>query len=664
MRAKLFHNWIYFALIISFSLLLWALISAYTNLNKSALLIQNLSTTQMTLNNAINNLNYAVKKNQANTLQYLALHKNLDFVDVKEEQKEIQQDIETLQKLTKKNMTLSMKFTTILDKIHKRSIGYELVQRSLLDAIKADNQEDIQDALIGYNMIATKFSYDVALLHSEIKNSIAMQVAALQKTNAKSSQVLIYSFVIATFLIVIVVLKLHSVGKRIAHQLDLTEQTQQKLQKAQEQLLEYNENLEDEITKKTEELHKKIYTSFLTGLDNRNKLLEDNQTLTFTKMAILDIDKFQTFNDVYGEEIGNIALSQTAEWLQEYVAHDGLKLYHIGGDEFVIAYTNEIVTDAQFINLVEKLLSDFKSQTFFYEDKEYQFVMSAGITFIGEKKMLAFADMALKDAKKRNTSLSIYEEDKELEKEHIENLDIYKKLLYAFEHNLLRSYYQPIVPLRDNNTVVKYESLIRLEDQDGHLYPPFKFLEVAKNNRVYYKVTRAVIDNTLHTIEQFAVPCSLNLSLTDIINDKTIDYLVEKLQNFERTDLLTLELLETEHFENYKQVRSFCVQMRGYGVKIALDDFGSGYSNFSHILNLPIDFIKIDASLISNIDRDISSQIMVETIVKLAKKLNVQTIAEFVATEDILEMVKSLGVDYAQGFYLGKPLPIEEHLKN
>ena len=134
------------------------------------------------------------------------------------------------------------------------------------------------------------------------------------------------------------------------------------------------------------------------------------------------------------------------------------------------------------------------------------------------------------------------------------------------------------------------------------------------------------------------------------------------MDSFEHNELITVELLETEDFNNYKLVYDFCVKVRSFGVKVALDDFGSGYSNFSHILQLPVDYIKIDASLISNIDRDLSSQIMVETIVELAHKLNVLTIAEFVSSEEIFAVVKDLGVDYAQGYYLGKPLDINEYI--
>jgi len=138
--------------------------------------------------------------------------------------------------------------------------------------------------------------------------------------------------------------------------------------------------------------------------------------------------------------------------------------------------------------------------------------------------------------------------------------------------------------------------------------------------------------------------------------------LYNMLDNFKYNNLLTIELLETEEFQDYDLVYTFCTKIRSYGIKIALDDFGAGYSNFSHILNLPIDYIKIDASLISNIDRDTQSQIMVETIVGLAQKLKIQTIAEFVSSKEILDTVKRLKVDYAQGYYIGKPDDIKKHL--
>jgi EAL domain-containing protein (putative c-di-GMP-specific phosphodiesterase class I) len=303
----------------------------------------------------------------------------------------------------------------------------------------------------------------------------------------------------------------------------------------------------------------------------------------------------------------------------------------------------------------------FKAEKFIYEDKIFQFMMSGGIAYGKKKKLLAYADMALKDAKKRNMQLSVYDEEEKLEQVHKDDIACHAKLIQAIDEKKVISYFQPIVPIQDNSLPVKYESLVRI-DHNGSIIPPFRFIDVAKVNRVYHKITRAVIHNTLSVIEKYKIPCSLNISLVDIDNVRTMAHFFEIVQNFEYNDLLTVELLETEDFKNYDDVYNFCVKVRSYGIKVALDDFGSGYSNFSHILHLPVDYIKIDASLISNIDRDLNSRLMVETIVDLAHKLHVSTIAEFVSSEDILVVIKTLGVDYAQGFHLGKPEPIEKHL--
>ncbi|MFT7860727.1 MAG: bifunctional diguanylate cyclase/phosphodiesterase [Sulfurimonas sp.] len=656
------QSWVYLALLLSFAMLIFSLVLSYKNSYRSSALLEELSNDLVKLSNDAHNLNYTVKKNQSDILQYLALYNNLDLLNMKEAQARIHQYIQNLKKGTQGKDIFPKKIETSLNTIEKRAIGYELVEKSLATAVASNDTEDIRDALIGFDMITTKFSHDISVLMEVVEESLTQQIATLQKTNEQNSVILVFSFVLATLLIVTSVLKFHSSNLRISKQLQLKVEAQNKLKEAQKQLLVYNENLEDEIKKKTKELYKKIYTHFLSNLPNRNKLLEDASEYQFITMAILNIDKFQSFNDVYGEDMGNIALKQTAHWLEEHIDSEEYSLYHLSGDEFVITSLNNRLNKDKFIRFVHELLKEFRNTHFLHEDKSYQFIMSAGITFSGEDKMLAYADMALKDAKRKNISLSVFEDDKEIERTHKEDIETQKKLLYAIENDTLSSHFQPIVPLKSDTKECKYESLVRLIDEDGEVIPPFKFLDIAKQNRVYYKITRAVLHNTLNTIEKHKIPCSLNLSLTDIKNERTVKYLYSVLDGFEYAEYLTVELLETEDFDNYEEVYSFCMKMKSYGIKIALDDFGSGYSNFTHILNLPVDYIKIDASLISNITRDLSSQIMVETIVSLAKKLNVETIAEFVSSEDILEMVKSLGVDYAQGYHIGKPLPIEDHL--
>lgn len=655
---------VYITILISFLFLLFPLVLSYANIDTNNKMLQYLSRDQISFNYLSHKLNYDIKKNQSHILQTLLLNDKAsttishdDFVDIND-------DVVKLDAFIKKHPALSSTFKQTLSTIKKRVLAYSLVQKSLFDALESKDTLDIEDAIIGFNAITITFSKDTQKLIDSANKQIYSDILSIEKNNNDSRYILIFSFLIAIALISFAIYQFSGLNTRLKSQLKKTKNTEKDLKNAQSQLLKYNDDLEEEIAKKSKELHDKIYTSFLSGLPNRNKLLEDIKIYKFSKMAILNIDKFQSFNDIYGEEIGNVALGLTADFLKEQIIDDDLLLYHIGGDEFCIVCTNSNVSITSiFIDTIEKILKNYKAEHFYYEEKSFQFLMSAGISYSGNKKMLAYTDMALKDAKKRNIQLSIFNEDKELEKIHQEDIKCHKKLLSAFKRDALLSLFQPILPIQDPSRATKYESLIRLEDDEGKIVPPFNFLNVAKANRVYYKITRAVIQNTLGVIEEYKVPCSINISLADINNELTMKYFFDILSSYDYNNLLTVELLETEDFENYELVYDFCMKVRSYGIKIALDDFGSGYANFSHILNLPVDYIKIDASLISDIDRNHNSRIMVETIVDLAKKLHVDTIAEFVSSKEILDVIRELGVDYAQGFYIGKPEPIQKHLE-
>jgi len=650
------------ALTIGFILLLVSILINYQALQENSKMLKHLSRDQIKLNFYTHQLNYSIKKNQAYLLQTIILGQD-DTGNRKESLLiEIKDSVEKLEKFLSAKQYSTAQFRDILSTLKKRVISYKLVQDSLLEAIKSTDKEDIDDAILGFNAISVKFSSESALLIDITNEVLYKNIIQLNENNDRSSHILLLSFLFTIILVLFSVMKFSSLHKILQLQLTRATDAENNLKNIQKQLLRYNDDLEEEISKKTKEIHQKIYTHFLSGLPNRNKLLEDIANFSFEQIAILNIDKFQSFNDVYGEEVGNIAISLSAKFLTDNIDTNDMLLYHLGGDEFVIVSMKGNLSQESFIRKIETILQKYRLSTFAHEDKTFQFIMSSGISFSGKKKILAYADMALKDAKKRNTQLAIFHEDKALEKHHKDDMSCSKKLVFALSNDALISYFQPIVPIQDTSKAIKYESLVRIRDQDGKIIPPFSFIRVAKQNRIYYKITNRVIENTLSTIEKYKVPCSLNISLIDIENARSMEKFFYTLDNFKYNELLTVELLETEEFKDYKTVYDFCVKVRSYGAKVALDDFGAGYSNFSHILKLPVDYIKIDASLISNIDRDRNSQIMVETIVELAQKLHIQTIAEFVSSKEILDVLKEVGVDYAQGFYLGKPEPIENHI--
>jgi diguanylate cyclase (GGDEF)-like protein len=610
----------------------------------------------MSLSKNIQKLNLNIEEKQSSVLQSILLKETPKKNHA--QLRRVVDEIETIVKLDEKLKDLLFDKLLVLK---KRLIAYKSVELSVVESVDSEFKEDLEDAIIGYNEVTKGFAGDVHELEEAIRTMMQETIVGLRESNILNQMMVIASFFITLIIVVFSILKLNSLQNDLSKELKRSSQAEEKQRNLQAQLLKYNENLENEITKKTNELYQKVYTHFLSGLPNRNKLLEDFQIYDFSMMALLNIDKFQKFNDVYGEEMGNLALQESASFIENYLDIHQANIYHISGDEFAIAIQESSKIDKdRFLHSINHFLNIYKKNVFNMDEHKHSFVMSAGISFYGDKKMLAFADMALKDAKVRNQNLAVFSETQEIEQRHKDDIECKNLLLKAFEEDNIISYFQPISPIQDDSLELKYESLVRIKN-GNEIIPPHTFIDVAKQNKIYYKLTKKVFENTLGTIKKYKVPCSINISIVDIENEKTLENIYDMLDSFEYNELITIEILETEEFNDYDIVYNFCTKIRSYGIKIALDDFGSGYSNFTHILNLPIDYIKIDASLISNIDRDKQSQIMVETIVGLAQKLDVKTIAEFVSSKEILDTVKKLKVDYAQGYYVGRPEDISKY---
>jgi len=652
-------NKIYLLLISSFILLFLSLAYNVQNISSNTQIISEIENKYLYLSKNVQKLNLSIEEQQSSVLQSLLLG-NVP----KKNHSHFGKIIDDINFIIQNNDILNKLLSHKLSVLKSRLVAYRSVEFSVVESLKSQSQEDIEDAVIGYNAVTKGFAKDVSEVENTIRGIIKNKIIVLRESSQISQIMVIISFFITLVIVIFSLLKLNTLQNHLKKELTRASEAEEKQKSLQAQLLKYNENLENEITKKTNELYQKVYTHFLTGLPNRNKLLEDFQIYDFSMMALLNIDKFQKFNDVYGEELGNIALRESAKFIQDFIEIEDVNIYHLSGDEFALGIKeNSTIDRDRFMHSVNHFLNIYRKNVFQIAEHKHSFVMSAGVSFYGAKKMLAFADMALKDAKDRNQNLAVFSETKDMEKKHKEDIQCKNMLMKAFENDGIVSYFQPISPIQDASLDTKYESLVRIKN-GNEIIPPNSFINVAKQNKVYYKLTKMVLKNTLNTIKKYKVPCSINISIMDIENTRTVETIYETLDNFNYNELITIELLETEEFSDYDIVYNFCTKIRSYGIKIALDDFGAGYSNFSHILNLPIDYIKIDASLISNIDRDKQSQIMVETIVGLAQRLNVKTIAEFVSSKEILDTVKKLKVDYAQGYFVGKPEDISKYCYN
>lgn len=217
------------------------------------------------------------------------------------------------------------------------------------------------------------------------------------------------------------------------------------------------------------------------------------------------------------------------------------------------------------------------------------------------------------------------------------------------------SFFQPIIN-NETNEIEKYESLIRLIDEEGNIISPYQFLDVAKKTGYYSDITELVINNSFKALEYTNKDISINLSSSDIENRHVRKLLWKLIRKKEHKGRIIFELLEDEEVNDFELVKNFILQSKLEGqVKIAIDDFGSGYSNYERLLDFQPDILKIDGSLIKNIVTDTYSRHVVESIIVFAKKQNIKTIAEFVVNEEVFDTIKDLGIDYSQGYYLGEP---------
>ena len=402
-------------------------------------------------------------------------------------------------------------------------------------------------------------------------------------------------------------------------------------------------------------LEYQFYHDELTTLPNRKKLIETLSLEDDAILMILNIDKFQHINDLYGDKIGNDIIKNTALIIKENVSKDAI-LFKLHADEYALYLPTAGVYE-EIKTLALHLANCIENHTFTINENEIYVNATIGVAY-GTSYLLNYADMALKLAKKKRKKYLIYESSMNIEHDYEQNLKWSKKIKDAIENNRIEPLFQPIVDTKTSK-IVKYEALMRMIDEKGEYLSPIHFLELAKKNKLYPKLTKIIIEKTFEIFKNIDAQVSINLSVYDVLNEDVYATIIEKLYEYKLGDRIVFELIESDGIENYKEVIEFINEVKKTGAKISIDDFGTGYSNFEYIMKLKVDYIKIDASMIKDIDKNINSQMVTETIIDFARKMNIQTIAEFVHSQSVFEVVKNMGIDFAQGYYFGKPQKLD-----
>jgi PAS domain S-box-containing protein/diguanylate cyclase (GGDEF)-like protein len=389
----------------------------------------------------------------------------------------------------------------------------------------------------------------------------------------------------------------------------------------------------------------------LTGLPNRQKISADMSEKIPKACAISNIDDFKEINDFFGIAAGDDILRQVGQWFREIDCSP----YRIGGDEFAILIYDDFPFETMYTR-ISSILSLLEEKIFTIGDERINLRMTIGIA-VGENDLLTRADIALHAAKEKKTPISVYEEEENVEEKYRHNIAMATSIRQALAEKRIICHYQPIVNVA-TATIAKYETLVRMIDRDGNIVPPLEFLSIAKKTKIYPKITREVIHQACSLFATRSEEFSINLSDSDIRDTHTVSEIIKTITQTGTASRIVFELLESEGIENYEEVAQFITQVKALGAKIAIDDFGTGYSNFENILKLNVDYIKIDGSLIRGITTNSRHNIIVDTIVDFAKKIGAKTIAEFVSDEAIYDAVITHGIDYSQGYYTGKPEPL------
>ena len=422
-------------------------------------------------------------------------------------------------------------------------------------------------------------------------------------------------------------------------------------------LKDSNKVLEKKVEERTSELKNLLFYDKLTGLKSHFSLIKDLENAYYPVLFLVDLDSFHNINDYYGFESSNNLLIQFAECLSML---DNMKynIYRVHADEFVLFKDIKTGHNSNYKEDLLELVNKIKEYNFTIKDSiEIDLNATIGLS-IGEENPLMTANIALKHAKKHRKVYTIYDNKIDTSNPLKDVLKWSPRLKIAIEKNYILTAFQPIVNIEGK--ILKYEVLMRVaeeKDKKLNIISPFEFLEPAIKTRHYNAMMSILIEKSFITMYNREEDFSINLSYGDIYNHTLIAILIDNLQRFKKIgNRLIIEILETESIEDLEVMQVFIKEMRTYGVRIAIDDFGTGHSNFSNIIAMDPDYIKIDGSFIKNIDTDHKSYTLVKGIVNSSKDLNIKTIAEFVHKKEIFDILKELGVDEFQGYYFSEPL--------
>lgn len=434
----------------------------------------------------------------------------------------------------------------------------------------------------------------------------------------------------------------------------------------------------DNITERRESQEQLKYLAMhdsLTGLYNRHFFESTLAQLTADSvrnnrqhaLVYLDLDHFKVINDTFGHQKGDEVLREMSHLLSKRIRGTDI-LCRLGGDEFAILLRDIKAHEVyEFARNIQQIVAEF---TFQLQEQRVSLGSSIGLTLIdgstnNAEEHLMRADIALYVAKGRGRNLIHQYDPLDNESDELRHsINTSQKIRKAIMEDRMVLYFQPIFDIK-NNRVSYYEALVRLKETDGRIVGPDTFIPALESAGEMHLLDRWIIKLAIHTLHHHPElnHIAINLSAQAFKDENLVPTILENLNatgvNPKR---ITFELTESASLFNLHITQKVIADLHKLGCSFSVDDFGSGFSSFAYLKDLPADYIKLDGSFIQNLHRDQIDQTLVKSMIQVIQALGKKAVAEYVENEAILEILKDMGVDFVQGYHIGHPLPVDKLL--
>ncbi|MDE6784457.1 MAG: EAL domain-containing protein [Ruminococcus sp.] len=443
-------------------------------------------------------------------------------------------------------------------------------------------------------------------------------------------------------------------ARRIKIDTDILRRKSGELINKQEHIVKYlvNMNKQSEenssLSQRQHEIEETLFKDDETGIGNITKYSYDFSMGRFDKICMLSCRNENLLNAFMSKSKFNASLKRFYRSIIEFIGDKPLSCY-IYKKTYLIITCSPSVCDGEFVDMmhsVQNFVSEYKFGEYF-PVSEFSIVMH-------EEDMINKAELTLLSMRQKKEFFLHYTSDLGLEQINARKLKMLKILNDAVANDRVIPYFQGI---RDNSSgnINMYESLMRIADEDGNIYNPAQFMETAKDYGFYSDISYLMIIKVMKLFRDRRETVTINLNISDINNYKIVHFIVKYLKNAPHPENYVFELTETEEIRDYQIIAEFVEQIHQLGSRIAIDDFGSGFSNIVNIFKVKSDFIKIDGEIVRNIKNDIYAREFLEMIAEWSVRHGKQIVAEYIENQDIQDIIHRNGIRFSQGYLFSKP---------